>query len=74
MTEWVKYEFSIYSRIGPLIPIIEGIHMNTQPDENNAAVESSSCCSLTLFSFISELCIVLHCTSDQCMAICILYG
>ena len=47
VTDQVKDEYPIGNRIGPLIPIIGGIHMHTQPDENNAAVESSSCCSLT---------------------------
>ena len=47
VTDQVKDEYPIGNRIGPLIPILGGTHIHTQPGENNAAVESSSCCSLT---------------------------
>ena len=43
VTGQVKQEYPIV----PITPIIGGIHMNTLPDENDAAVESSSCYSLT---------------------------
>ena len=43
VTGQVKQEYPIV----PIIPIKGDIHVNSQPDENDAAVESSSCCSLT---------------------------
>ena len=47
VTDRVKDEYPIGIRFQHLIPIIGGIHMNTQPDENDAAVEYPSFCSLT---------------------------
>ena len=47
VTDRVKDEYPIRNYIRPLIPIIGGIHMNTKPDENDAAVEYLSFCSLT---------------------------